>query len=92
MNSHVNRQLSEMIVQRSPYASWYDVCQKYVRDTNVQSDDLLNTIYTLSSNNNIKESDYYYDVVCEIMSVLAGRCDTDISLSSKDIKSLVDHQ
>lgn len=85
-NTQVNKELYSLLQAQSPYSSWYSLCEKYVKVSHVESTELLDSIYTLSNESNVKGSDYYYDVVCEIMSVLAGRCDNSISLCSNDIK------
>lgn len=89
MNSKVNRELSVLLKTQSPYSSWYSLCENYVKVSHMESTELLDSIYTLSDESGVKDSDYYYDVVCEIMSVLAGRCDNNISLCSNDIKQVI---
>ncbi|EJE4183754.1 hypothetical protein M3890_004671 [Vibrio parahaemolyticus] len=80
MKTTMKNDLIKILDEMPSFDRLYNTCKEFIENGNSTAKELADSIYELSKN--IVDQDYYFDVLCEVMSALTDRCNPEFSLAS----------
>lgn len=80
----IKENISNLIISKATFEEYYNLFKSYLEKKIVDCKTLEMMLYEIAKKeiDDYANNNYYYDVVCEVLSSLTGRCETEHSLEN----------
>lgn len=80
----IKEHISNLIISKATFEEYYNLFKSYLEKEIIDCKTLETILYETAKEkiDDHLNNTYYYDVVCEVLSSLTGRCETEHSLEN----------